>query len=33
MVTPDGTFEQVELSNAGLYAYRQTVQAAMYASR
>ncbi len=33
MVTPDGTFEQVELSNAGLYAYRQAVQAAMYASR
>lgn len=33
MVTPDGSFERVELSQAGVYAYQQMALAGMYANK
>lgn len=33
MITPDGSFERVELSQAGVYAYQQMALAGMYANR
>lgn len=33
MITPDGSFEQVELSQNGVFAYQQLVSSALYASR
>lgn len=33
MITPDGSFQTVELSDAGLMAYRETAAGAMYAAR
>ena len=33
MITPDGSFEKVELSAAGVYAYQQIAAGNMYANR
>lgn len=33
MITPDGGYQLVELSDAGLMAYQQTVESAMWAAR
>ena len=33
MITPDGGYQLVELSDDGLMAYQQTVESAMWASR
>ena len=33
MITPDGTFEKVELSQAGVYAYQQIAMSGAFAAR
>lgn len=33
MISPDGSFERVQLSEAGVYAYQQIALAGMYANR